>query len=155
MLDTVMDCLSSHWQISNQPVAGCVMVTALQIKAFLPFLLILCGPMRSTHILSHGWDSASFSGKWPHFCFFSCSFCKKDKCPHVKLFGPSCLATKDVEQKFLQFCSFLDDPENCDTNQQFFVVELWQWLFCFFYKLVQSFFQHCGIFGTQNVLGVL
>jgi hypothetical protein len=35
-------------------------------------LLILYGPMRSTHSLSHGIASASFSGKSPYFLdFFS------------------------------------------------------------------------------------
>src|SRR5687768_16810051 len=70
ILATVIDFLSSYWWISNQPDAGSIIVTHLQTRSGLPFLLILYGPIRSIHILSHIRASASFGGKCPYFLCF-------------------------------------------------------------------------------------
>jgi len=75
MLATVIDFLSSYCLISNQPVAGSIIVVHFKGGILTPLilLLILHGPMRLTHSLSHGFTSAVFSGRRPYFftCFFS------------------------------------------------------------------------------------
>src|SRR6476620_859697 len=70
ILATVIALLSSYWCISNQPDAGSIIVTHLHTRSGLPLRLILYGPIRSMHILSHIRASASLGGKWPYFfCF--------------------------------------------------------------------------------------
>src|SRR3982750_4698839 len=70
ILATVIACLSSYWCILNQPDAGSIIVTHLQISTSLPLHLILYGPIRFMHILSYIRASASLGGKWPYFfCF--------------------------------------------------------------------------------------
>jgi hypothetical protein len=67
MFVTVIARLSSYCWISNQLVAGSIIVTHLHIRFAPPFLQMVYGPMRSMHILSQGIASASFSGRCPHF----------------------------------------------------------------------------------------
>ena len=52
---------------SNHPVAGSIIVRHQRIKFFLEFCFIVYGPMRSTHRMSQGMASASFSGRCPYF----------------------------------------------------------------------------------------
>ncbi len=78
MLVTVIDFLSSYCLISNQPVAGSIIVMHFKGGILTPFmlLLILYGPMRLTHSQSHGIVAASFSGKLPYFWIVSFEFDK-------------------------------------------------------------------------------
>jgi hypothetical protein len=71
VLATVMDCLSSYCWISNQLVAGSIIVTHLQINSSFPFYLFLKGPIKSTHSLSHGGALASFGGRNSYFLLSS------------------------------------------------------------------------------------
>jgi hypothetical protein len=66
MLATVIDLLSLYWYISNQPVAGSIIVTHLHMRSFFPFLRIVYGPIKSIRILSHGLASATFHGSHPY-----------------------------------------------------------------------------------------
>jgi hypothetical protein len=53
--------------ISNHPVAGSIIVTHQSTRFFLPHLLIVYGPTKSTHNTSQGSASASFGGNNPYF----------------------------------------------------------------------------------------
>ena len=58
--------------ISNQPVAGSIIVMHQRIRSVFPFLLILYGPIMSTHSFSQRRLFAFFSGisgKCPYFFF--------------------------------------------------------------------------------------
>jgi hypothetical protein len=60
--------------ISNQPVAGWIMVRHHSFRFFLPLRSTLQGPVRSTRSASHRLSSASFAGSSPHFWFVNFAF---------------------------------------------------------------------------------
>jgi hypothetical protein len=92
MLATVIDLLSLYWCISNQPVAGSIIVTHLLVRSFIPLLRIVYGPIKSIHILSHGLASASYGGSHPYSYFRFGSLaswaCLNIGCYLVSHFGP-------------------------------------------------------------------
>ena len=55
--------------ISNQPVAGSIIVRHHNLGGFYPFWGIVYGPMRSTHRVSQEFVSACLGGSLPYFWF--------------------------------------------------------------------------------------
>ena len=60
--------LSSYFVISNYPVTGSIMVTALRFKMYLfLFLIIVLGPISYKHRLFHGISSSNLSDNFISF----------------------------------------------------------------------------------------
>jgi hypothetical protein len=53
--------------ISNQPVAGSHIVNACRFNSFPCFVVMMYGPIRSTHIVSQGFWPMSFKDSYPYF----------------------------------------------------------------------------------------
>ena len=56
--------------ISNQLVAGSIIVRHMKSNSVLSLPFTVYGPIRSTHKYSHGMLTTSFVGSLPNFCFF-------------------------------------------------------------------------------------
>ena len=56
--------------ISNQPMAGSIIVRHHNLSGFLPFWGIVYGSMRSTHSMSQGFVSACLGGSFPYLWLF-------------------------------------------------------------------------------------
>ena len=105
MLATVIDFLSSYCLISNQLVAGSIIVMAFKGLILIPFTLLLIsyGPIRLTHSLSHGIANASFLAKVHTFWIVSFDFDRWHMLRLHLLSVLSFLANRNVDQLFLLF----------------------------------------------------
>ena len=59
-------CVIGYFAISNQPVAGSIILRHHSLSGFLTFRGIVYGPIRSTHIMSHGLVSSCFCSSFPY-----------------------------------------------------------------------------------------
>ena len=128
-----MEVLSFISTISNQPVAGSIIVRHHKVKAFLYFLLSVYGPMRSTHRVSQGSASACFSDKNPYFFVYLFVIWHVEHVPH-------CFCTS-----FLRFLKV----KCCQIDSSVWFIPGWHNTLWYHFTIC-----FCNFFGTTILLSL-
>ena len=120
------------YAISNQPVAGLIIVRHHNLSGFFPFRGIVYGPMRSIHRVSQGFVSICLGGSFHISDLLFLLFGMLGTSYTCRGLLGEGFSSQSVDERCALFESPLDERAYHDTNLQFSSVVPQVSIFCYF-----------------------